>query len=402
MQQEYDLNFPVAAQPIGHRRQQSLEGTLEASFAEPVPLQEAGRAEAQAQFTRLLDKYRQEFPYPGDGKYNVALLVQLFHDFALQQLNKDNILRHFLGHVAGVPKAQRDNFDLILSRLAILPENPNDTHCSRIKSYAEGLVSSLIVPLRAKGGKTPVLSPIFSPEPNIARVGTGKRPPILQDQVAVRDRHRCVISGAFSFTEWEARVLANGLNAADDDGVLFTSFNPLINEPVDTAHIIPHSIGARVGNSEHLNSIQINALNTLHMFDSNLVAEIEGIAIDRPTNALLLTKNWHDIFGQFKVYFDQIEEEPNTYTVRVTNPNLPIFSLPRTVRFESESIPLPSPRLLAVHKALARMMHLTCAGDIIDHRFRDYPDDNIAADGTTDLGALITVGLLSKASIYVC
>ncbi|KAI9651660.1 MAG: hypothetical protein M1829_002575 [Trizodia sp. TS-e1964] len=131
------------------------------------------------------------------------------------------------------------------------------------------------------------------------------------------------------------------------------------------------------------------------MFDSNLVAEIEGIAIDRPTNALLLTKNWHDRFGQFKVYFDQIDEEPNTYVVRVTNPNLILLGLPRTVRFQSESIPLPSPRLLAVHKALARMMHLTGAGEIIDHRFRDYPDDNIAADGTTDLGALITVGLLT-------
>ncbi|KAI9651659.1 MAG: hypothetical protein M1829_002574 [Trizodia sp. TS-e1964] len=275
MQQEYDLNFPVAPQPISHRRQHSLEGILEASFAEPVPLQEAERAEAQAQFTRLLDKYRQEFPYPGDDKYNVALLVQLFHDFALQQLNKDNILRHILGHVAGVPKAQRNNFDLILSRLTNLPENPNETHCSRIKSYAEGLVSSLVVPrkclispspngiirnglhatVRAKGGKTPVLSPIFSPEPNIARVGTGKRPTILQDQVAMRDRHRCVISGAFSSAEWEARILVNGLNAADDDGVLFTSSNPFINEPVDTAHIIPHSIGARVGKSEQLVSV---------------------------------------------------------------------------------------------------------------------------------------------------
>ncbi|KAI9653332.1 MAG: hypothetical protein M1829_001317 [Trizodia sp. TS-e1964] len=374
MQQEYDLDFPVALQPLA---------TGASSSIHPTPGQ-----------------YRQEFPYPGNDKFNVALLVQLFHDFAPLQVNKDNILRHFLSHVAGVPKAQQDNFDLILSGITNLPENPDDTHCSRIKGFAEGLVSSLIVPLRAKGGKTPVLSPIFSPEPSTARAGTAKRPASLQDQVAMRDRHRCAISGAFSFAEWKARTLADGQNAADDDGVLFTSFNPFINEPVDTAHIIPHSMGARVGKSDQLNKVQLNALNTLHMFTSDLCAEIEGIAIDRPTNALLLTKNWHDRFGQFEVYFDKIDEEPNTYTVRVTDPKLQLFSLPRTVRFESESIPLPSPHLLAVHKALARLMHLTGAGENIDHWFRGNPNVNIAADGTTDLGTLITVGLLSKAPIY--
>ncbi|KAI9651453.1 MAG: hypothetical protein M1829_002817 [Trizodia sp. TS-e1964] len=383
MEQEHDLGFPVPPPPAG---QQPLEEIIEAPFPQPVPLQAAERAEAQAQFTRLLDKYRQELPYP-----------------ATTTMNKDNILRHFLGHVAGVPKAQQGNFDLILSGLAG-PENPDDTHCSRIKGFADGLVSSLIFPLRAVGGKTPALSPIFSPEPSIARVGTGKRPSNLQDQVAMRDRHRCAISGAFSFAELTARSEVDGLNAADDDGVLFTNFNPLDVAPVETAHIIPHSIGARVGKSNQLNQAQLNALNTLHMFDSNLCAEIEGIAIDRPTNALLLTSNFHSLFGQFQVYFDQQDEEPNTYIVRVTRPNIPIAGLPRTVRFESEVIPLPSPRLLAVRKALARMMHLTGAGENITYQFRDYPDTEIAADGTTDLSALITVGFftkLTKDPIYV-
>ncbi|KAI9651905.1 MAG: hypothetical protein M1829_002110 [Trizodia sp. TS-e1964] len=400
MEQEHDLGFLVPPPPAG---QQPLEEIIEASFPEPVPLQAAERAQAQGQFTRLLDKYRQESPYPGNDKYNVALLVQLFHDYAPLQVDKDNILRHFLGHVAGVPQAQQDNFDLILSGLAGR-ENPDDTHCSRIKEFADGLVSSLIVPLRAVGGKTPVLSPIFSPEPSIARVGTGKRPSSLQEQVAMRDRHRCAISGAFSSAEWEARSEVDGLNAADDDGVLFTNFNHLDLAPMETAHIIPHSIGARVGKSNQLNPGQLNALNALHMFDSNLCAEIEGIAIDRPTNTLLLRGELHTLFGQFKVYFDQQDEEPNTYIVRVTRPNMPIAGLPRTVRFESEVIPLPSPRLLAVHKALARMMHLTGAGENITYQFRDYPDTEIAADGTTDLGALLTVGFftkLTKGPIYV-
>ncbi|KAI9678435.1 MAG: hypothetical protein M1829_002033 [Trizodia sp. TS-e1964] len=404
MEQEHGLAFLVPPPPAG---QQPLEEEIiEAPFPEPVALQAAERAQAQAQFTRLLDKYRQELPYPGNNdKYNVALLVQLFHDHAPLQVDKDNILRHFLGHVASVPKAQQDNFDLILSGLAG-PENPDDTHCSRIKEFADSLVSSLIVPLRALGGKTPVLSPIFSPEAGIARVGTGKRPPSLQDKVAMRDRHRCAISGAFSEAEWEARSEVDGLNAADDDGVLFTHFNPLDLAPMDTAHIIPHSIGARVGESNQLvsNQAQLTALNTLHMFDSNVCAEIEGIAIDWPTNALLLTKHMHDRFGQFKVYFDQ-QDEPNTYIVRVTRPNMPIAGLPRTVRFESEVIPLPSPRLLAVHKALARIMHLTAAGEKITRLFRDSPDTDIAADGTTDLGALLTVGFFTKLTnppIYAC
>ncbi|KAI9652424.1 MAG: hypothetical protein M1829_001653 [Trizodia sp. TS-e1964] len=419
---EFDLGFELVAQPIDHRRQQSLEAIFETPFPEPVLLQEAERAEAQAQFTRLLDKYRQEFPHPGHDKFNVALLVQLFYDFALLQVNKDNILRHFLGHVASVPKGQRDRFDLILTGLIHLPEDPNDTHCSRIREFAEAFVSSLIVPrqcsicpspngiicnglhaiVRAIGGKTPVMSPIFSPDASITRVGTGKRSPSLQDQVAMRDRHRCAISGAFSSSERKARRKVDGLNATDDDGVLFTSPNPFGIGPVDTAHIIPHSIGALVGNNDQLNKLQLSALNILNIVDSELVKEIEGIGIDRPRNALLLTKNFHDHFGQFDIYFDKIDKEPNTYIVRETDPEAPIPGLPRTVKFEPGNIELPSPRLLAIHKSLARMMYLTGAAENIDQQFRDGPDINIAADGTTDLGALITVGLFSKASVYVC
>ena len=49
----------------------------------------------------------------------------------------------------------------------------------------------------------------------------------------------------------------------------------------------------------------------------------------------------------------------------------------------------PSSRLLAIHSAIAHILHLSAAGRYIDKIFEDLKQDDIRADGSTELGYLI-------------
>jgi hypothetical protein len=137
------------------------------------------------------------------------------------------------------------------------------------------------------------------------------------------------------------------------------------------------------------------------MFDHGVGHLIEGVNIDRPLNALTLTMNMHDLFGSFRIYFEPVPQaEPHTY--RVESFLEPIFTgglLPvtRTLFLTNDrTIDPPSPRLLAIHRAIARILHLSAAGGYIDdilRGMRDAGEQGVQADGSTDLGRLVHLGL---------
>ncbi|KAI9651405.1 MAG: hypothetical protein M1829_003206 [Trizodia sp. TS-e1964] len=414
-----NLGHPVPPQETGHRRQQSLQDIIKFAFQRPAPpLLEAQRVQALARFSQLLAMYRAHLPHTAADGYDAAKVVELFHEYALLEVSKDRILRYFLAHVAGVSKEEeQDDIDLALARLNTLV--PEDQQRSRITEFAEHLhvfffsarecskkpfsavhpdlkLTDLNATVRAGGGATRDPSAALSPDRTVQRIGVRNRPPSLKDHVSLRERHRCAISGAFSDDEYKARRKADGVDAKDDDDILFTSFEDFDRMPVEAAHIIPHSIGARSGKNEMLNDSQLAALHLLDMFDSTATALIDGAGIDTPKNAILLSKNWHYFFGTFQVYFDKADNQANSYTVCVANPNESIRSLPRTVTFQSESIELPSPHLLALHKAVAKIMYLTGAGECTDHIDRYDSADTIAADGSTNLAILLNLRLFTS------
>lgn len=133
------------------------------------------------------------------------------------------------------------------------------------------------------------------------------------------------------------------------------------------------------------------------MFDHGVGHLIEGVDIDRPRNALTLTQNIHDLFGNFYIYFEPVPEaEPHTY--RIQSFLRPAFvgggfPVTRTLFLtDSRTIDPPSPRLLAIHRAVARILHLSAAGGYIDDILRDMEDareQGAQADGSTDLGRLV-------------
>jgi hypothetical protein len=124
------------------------------------------------------------------------------------------------------------------------------------------------------------------------------------------------------------------------------------------------------------------------MFDSGVAYLIEGIDIDRPSNALTLTLSHHMSFGDFRVYFKPVGDILHIYHIGT-------FLLPslaedvpvtRTLFLtEDKSIDPPLSRFLAVYRAIAHILHLSAAGDYINEILSDVEAFGIQSDGSTNL-----------------
>ena len=64
----------------------------------------------------------------------------------------------------------------------------------------------------------------------------------------------------------------------------------------------------------------------------------------------------------------------------------------------STDIPPPSPELLATHAALAKVKHLSAAGEKIDQIYDDFSEiTTLASDGSTDISSYFLVrGLITS------
>lgn len=174
-------------------------------------------------------------------------------------------------------------------------------------------------------------------------------------------------------------------------------FNPAEGSPAN----VGGGRGGMLPNFSYDRSKQA-ALAILNMFDDGVAHLIEGPDIDRPRNALTLTQEVHGWFGNFDIFFEAVpESDPHTYRIGTfLHPWLTgdIVPVKRTLYLtESRSIEPASARLLAIHCAIAHILHLSAAGDYIDEILKDMELEGIQggvqADGSTDLGRLVHLGL---------
>lgn len=103
------------------------------------------------------------------------------------------------------------------------------------------------------------------------------------------------------------------------------------------------------------------------MFDPGVIHQIEGVNIDRPYNALTLTHDLHQRFGDLTIYFEPVPDAatPHTYVVKPTT-SYPFFRRPKLPLTRTlfttpdRTIDPPSSRLLAIHRAcLAVLLSLS-------------------------------------------
>ena len=135
------------------------------------------------------------------------------------------------------------------------------------------------------------------------------------------------------------------------------------------------------------------------MFDPGVVHLIEGPDIDRPTNALTLTHHFHQRFGEFAISFEPTTDQvPHSYKIDEIDLNEPfrdpLFPVTRRLYLTLDrTIDPPSPRLLAIHHASARILHMSGAGDYVDHLIREMEDVGVREDGSTELGRYVSLRL---------
>lgn len=132
------------------------------------------------------------------------------------------------------------------------------------------------------------------------------------------------------------------------------------------------------------------------MFDVGVRHLIEGTNIDRPTNAITLTNDYHSRFGSFQT-FSEATGEPHAYQITGLLPEVVRFPrqpLTRTLFLsENGTIDPPLPRLFALHAAVCKILHMTGAGYYCDGVIGDTEELVIKADGSTNVAALTALRL---------
>lgn len=128
------------------------------------------------------------------------------------------------------------------------------------------------------------------------------------------------------------------------------------------------------------------------MFDNDVAHLINGVEIDRPRNALTLTHDLHQDFGRFEIYFTADPSQPHTYLIEtfLSAQLHPTFPIRRTLHLTADrNIEPPSPRLLAVHRAISMILHLSAAGEYIHKILRGMEEQTARCDGSTLLGDFV-------------
>lgn len=136
------------------------------------------------------------------------------------------------------------------------------------------------------------------------------------------------------------------------------------------------------------------------MFDIGIARLIEGVEIDRPFNTLSLRPEYHRHFGAFELFFTELlDQEPHTYKIETFEGAIfdglgLSFPLIRTLLLSPDrNIDPPSSRLLAIHRAIAHILHFSGAGEYIDRLLRDMDNGFVQNDGSTELDRFVRLHL---------
>lgn len=143
------------------------------------------------------------------------------------------------------------------------------------------------------------------------------------------------------------------------------------------------------------------------MLDDGVVHMIGGADIDKPRNAVTINYNLHHWFSNFDIFFEPVlDADDQTYRIGFFLPPIlvrGILPVVRTLHLTDErTIEPPSPRLLAVHRAIAHILHLFAAGEYVDTILKDLEKAQwqcTEPDGSTDLGRLVHLGLCLDGTI---
>ncbi|KAI0261957.1 hypothetical protein BC834DRAFT_893435 [Gloeopeniophorella convolvens] len=228
-------------------------------------------------------------------------------------------------------------------------------------------------------GPTPVVSADESPRLSFeAAVGhhaqilepTGATPRRLKEQLQHRDSHCCVFTHRPDFnypnlTQLEKRML----------------------DVLHVAHIVSQSLSDRIGGMTQAAQDKlrwaVSAAAILDRFTGIGIRNVlSGLDVHNPVNAMMAATVPHILFDTLQVWLtpaldDEQNVIPDTYDVNLANPDRFGEMFLRRVSFrearsaEGDVIPPPSPMLLELHAACARIAHISGAAGVLDGFYRD-------------------------------
>jgi hypothetical protein len=165
---------------------------------------------------------------------------------------------------------------------------------------------------------------------------------------------------------------------------------------------------------------KLNAMRILEMIAPHAVTMLGPGELDRPRNALSMVPRFHTHFGELNIVFEPASALFSSggssssgtsvagddidggceleYTVIALDPDLePFLSTERiALNARHQTVETPSPLLLQIHRAAAKILHASAAGEYIERLLRDRNKGSAKADGSTNLGALVAMGLSCK------
>ncbi|KAF8347441.1 hypothetical protein F5887DRAFT_31694 [Amanita rubescens] len=209
-------------------------------------------------------------------------------------------------------------------------------------------------------------------------------------QALIRDGYKCVVTGKYDMEAYKGSLV--------DRRVIRAAGNPVHTE---LAHILPDSTYFDVSDTRTSspNEYAASVLAVLSRFGYD-VEKINGPKVHSLFNVMTMQKDAHDYFDRLELWlegtsrtatcvrttFDSTEEVPDEVTFTSPDPSI---------------LPYPSPQLLALHAACAKVAHLSGAGECIDEFDRDTDDlDVLATDGSSF--DILTHALLRSTSSPIC
>lgn len=230
--------------------------------------------------------------------------------------------------------------------------------------------------MQATATKTPQPSPPLYHAQDPAEAAAAETPlTALRTACLLRDRHRCVITRAFDIDSALARARQSS-PAVDDDG---TPIDMDTTASLAVAHIIPRGFLAVMARNEATRVV-------MEMFDCGVAAELmkPGV-VDGPGNAITLTLEMQQRFGQFHVCFSEVAG--TTWRVDVL---VPVLGSRFPVTTTRTGVEPHGGRLLALHAAVGRVLRGSGAGEYLRVLLGDAEGGvGVRGDGSTALGELV-------------
>ncbi|KAK7037503.1 hypothetical protein VNI00_010995 [Paramarasmius palmivorus] len=288
--------------------------------------------------------------------YNVCLELE---EIAEDKTEKERIQARVLGYlIIHAPNAVSE-----LLRVIHSCNNEPD----KLFKLGECFINYFIRPFKKFKGRTPASSsrpsrPSFdkSTKKNLLDKITEapKDHKEAKRQALIRDGFRCVATGMYDSKALQVPELAEERKAN------------LIN--TECAHIVPQSTYFNVSTDSDKRDYSASVLAVLQRFGYD-VQNLNGEKVHSLFNDMTMDRNVHDAFDRLDLWLEAIQTQ-DCYVTKTT-PSFSFELLKKKITFASApNLPAPSPELLALHAACAKVAHLSGAGAYIDELDEDTDD----------------------------